>query len=63
MIPPRPKFPLRNNSAEKAVSDYHSQVKGIVSLVLEDYRKMFASDSEIFGASGNLEKYETIDIK
>ena len=25
MIPPRPKYPVKNNSAEKAVKDFHEK--------------------------------------
>ncbi len=38
LIPPRPKYPMRNNSAEKAVSDFHSQIKIIINSVIDDYR-------------------------
>ena len=40
LIPPRPKYPLKTNSAEKAVSDYHGQIKSILNAVLDDYRKL-----------------------
>ena len=38
LIPPRSKYPLRSNSAEKAVGDYHAQIRAIVDSVLVDYR-------------------------
>ncbi len=38
LIPPRPKYPIKVNSAEKAVTDYHSQIKSIVNLILDEYR-------------------------
>lgn len=42
----RPKYPLRTNSAEKAVQDYHSQIKSILNSVLEDYRNLISDESE-----------------
>jgi hypothetical protein len=42
LIPPRPKYPIKVNSAEKAVTDYHSQIKSIVNLILDEYRYEFA---------------------
>ncbi len=40
MIPPRPKYPLKTNSSEKAVQDYQSQIKSIVDTILDDYRNL-----------------------
>lgn len=40
LIPPRPKYPIRTNSAEKAVGDYHSQIKTIVNSIISDYRNL-----------------------
>ncbi len=38
LIPPRPGYPIKVNSAEKAVEDYHQQVKNVSSLILDEYR-------------------------
>ena len=45
LIPPRPKYPLKTNSSEKAVQDYHSQIKSIVDSVLDDYRSLSLDDA------------------
>jgi hypothetical protein len=47
LIPPRPKYPLRANSAQKAVGDYHSQIKNILDSVLDDYRTLFSEENEV----------------
>lgn len=52
LIPPRPKYPLKTNSAEKAVADYHGQIKSILSSVLEDYRKLNLDQNE-FGSENS----------
>ncbi len=54
----RPKYPLRTNSAEKAVEDYHSQVKSILNSVLDDYRNILSDESE-FLTNGDSDKRET----
>ena len=46
LIPPRPKYPLKTNSSEKAVQDYHSQIKSIVDSVLDDYRHLSLEDHD-----------------
>lgn len=46
LIPPRPKYPIRINSAESAVSDYHAQIKSIISLVLDEYRSISLESQE-----------------
>jgi hypothetical protein len=38
MIQPRPNYPVKMNSAEKAVEDYHLQIKNVCNLILEEYR-------------------------
>jgi len=38
LIPPRPNYPVKVNSAEKAVEDYHQQVKNVCNLILDEYR-------------------------
>ncbi|CAF2607832.1 unnamed protein product [Rotaria sp. Silwood2] len=40
LIPPRPSYPIKVNSAEKAVEDYHQQIKNVCSLILDEYRKV-----------------------
>ncbi|KAK7103908.1 hypothetical protein V1264_018705 [Littorina saxatilis] len=44
LIPPRPAFPKRTDSADKAVEDYHCQIAGVASLLLEEFREMFGED-------------------
>ncbi|XP_045425117.1 cilia- and flagella-associated protein 70 isoform X5 [Lemur catta] len=41
MIPPRPPLPRRTGGAQKAVSDYHSQIKNISRAILDEYHRMF----------------------
>ncbi|XP_038074225.1 cilia- and flagella-associated protein 70-like isoform X4 [Patiria miniata] len=41
-IPPRPLFPRRTNGAQRAVEDFHNQVANIGSMVLEEFRSLFA---------------------
>jgi len=38
LIPARSKYPIRSNNAEKAVNDFHSQIKSIVASIIDDYR-------------------------
>ncbi|CAF1585908.1 unnamed protein product, partial [Rotaria sordida] len=38
LIPPRPSYPIKVNSAEKAVEDYQQQIKNVCSLILDEYR-------------------------
>ena len=38
LVPPRPGYPIKVNSAEKSVEDYHQQVKNVSSLILDEYR-------------------------
>ena len=40
LIPQRPAYPVKVNSAEKAVEDYHQQIKNVASLILDEYRKV-----------------------
>ena len=37
-IPARPKFPKRTDGAQRAVSDFHSQVANVAQLVLAELR-------------------------
>nr|XP_034355072.1 cilia- and flagella-associated protein 70 isoform X2 [Arvicanthis niloticus] len=41
MIPPRPPLTRRTGGAQKAVSDYHTQIKGISRAILTEYHRMF----------------------
>ncbi|XP_069315984.1 cilia- and flagella-associated protein 70 isoform X1 [Eulemur rufifrons] len=41
MIPPRPPLTRRTGGAQKAVSDYHSQIKNISRAILDEYHRMF----------------------
>lgn len=38
LVKPRPPYPVKTNSAEKAVEDYQQQIKNVANLVLEEYR-------------------------
>uniref|UniRef100_A0A8C6GRU3 Cilia and flagella associated protein 70 n=1 Tax=Mus spicilegus TaxID=10103 RepID=A0A8C6GRU3_MUSSI len=41
MIPPRPPLTRRTGGAQKAVSDYHTQIKSISRAILNEYYRMF----------------------
>ncbi|KAM4852021.1 cilia- and flagella-associated protein 70 isoform 1-T1 [Thomomys bottae] len=41
MIPPRPPLTRRRGGAQKAVSDYHVQIKNISKAILDEYHRMF----------------------
>ncbi|XP_054584714.1 cilia- and flagella-associated protein 70 isoform X2 [Eptesicus fuscus] len=41
MIPPRPPLTRRTGGAQKAVSDYHMQIKTISRAILDEYHSMF----------------------
>uniref|UniRef100_G1PL37 Cilia and flagella associated protein 70 n=1 Tax=Myotis lucifugus TaxID=59463 RepID=G1PL37_MYOLU len=41
MIPPRPPLTRRTGGAQKAVSDYHLQIKNISRAILDEYHSMF----------------------
>ncbi|XP_037660706.1 cilia- and flagella-associated protein 70 isoform X3 [Choloepus didactylus] len=41
MIPPRPPLTRRTGGAQKAVSDYHMQIKNISGAILDEYYTMF----------------------
>ncbi|XP_012518672.1 PREDICTED: cilia- and flagella-associated protein 70 [Propithecus coquereli] len=41
MIPARPPLTRRTGGAQKAVSDYHSQIKNISRAILDEYHRMF----------------------
>ncbi|XP_076464163.1 cilia- and flagella-associated protein 70-like isoform X2 [Babylonia areolata] len=44
LIPPRPAFPKRTDSADKAVEDYQGQIASVASLILEEFRDMFGEE-------------------
>ncbi|KAM6184846.1 cilia- and flagella-associated protein 70 [Rhynchocyon petersi] len=44
MIPPRPPLTRRIGGAQKAVSDYHMQVKSISRAILDEYHRMFGKE-------------------
>ncbi|CAF0849700.1 unnamed protein product [Brachionus calyciflorus] len=46
LIPPRPKYPLKTNSAEKAVADFHGQIKSILNNIIDDYRKLNLDEND-----------------
>jgi hypothetical protein len=59
LIPPRPKYPLKTNSSEKAVEDYHNQVKSIVASLIEDYRmSMIENDDQQDGLTNKEDDIE-----
>ncbi|XP_065376967.1 cilia- and flagella-associated protein 70 isoform X3 [Macaca fascicularis] len=41
MIPPRPPLTRRTGGAQKAMSDYHTQIKNISRAILDEYYRMF----------------------
>ncbi|KAM5322004.1 cilia- and flagella-associated protein 70 isoform 1-T5 [Glossophaga mutica] len=41
LIPPRPPVSRRTGGAQKAVSDYHAQIKNISRAILDEYHRMF----------------------
>nr|KAF6303555.1 cilia and flagella associated protein 70 [Myotis myotis] len=41
MIPPRPPLTRRTGGAQKAISDYHMQIKNISRAILDEYHGMF----------------------
>uniref|UniRef100_A0A8C5P581 Cilia and flagella associated protein 70 n=1 Tax=Jaculus jaculus TaxID=51337 RepID=A0A8C5P581_JACJA len=41
MIPPRPPLTRRTGGAQKAMSDYHIQIKSISRAILDEYHRMF----------------------
>nr|XP_020861833.1 cilia- and flagella-associated protein 70 isoform X2 [Phascolarctos cinereus] len=44
MIPPRPALIRRTGGAQKAVDDYHAQIRNIATAILEEYHKMFGKE-------------------
>ncbi|XP_007938900.1 LOW QUALITY PROTEIN: cilia- and flagella-associated protein 70 [Orycteropus afer afer] len=49
MIPPRPPLARRTGGAQKAVSDYHIQIKNISRAILDEYHKMFGKEAAKLG--------------
>ncbi|CAF4294627.1 unnamed protein product [Rotaria socialis] len=56
LIPPRPPYPLKTNSAGKAVDDYHQQIKNVCNLILDEYRKVCIDDITVEGTLPNDQK-------
>ncbi|XP_042546128.1 cilia- and flagella-associated protein 70 isoform X4 [Dipodomys spectabilis] len=44
MIPPRPPLTRRRGGAQKAVNDYHLQIKNISKAILDEYHRMFGKE-------------------
>ncbi|XP_006837534.1 PREDICTED: tetratricopeptide repeat protein 18 [Chrysochloris asiatica] len=44
MIPPRPPLTRRTGGAQKAVSDYHMQIKNISRAILDEYYRLFGKE-------------------
>ncbi|XP_012881048.1 PREDICTED: cilia- and flagella-associated protein 70 [Dipodomys ordii] len=44
MIPPRPPLTRRRGGAQKAMSDYHLQIKNISKAILDEYHRMFGKE-------------------
>ncbi|XP_049710836.1 cilia- and flagella-associated protein 70 isoform X2 [Elephas maximus indicus] len=44
MIPPRPPLTRRTGGAQKAVSDYHMQIKNISRAILNEYHRMYGKE-------------------
>ncbi|UJR26687.1 hypothetical protein I4U23_008003 [Adineta vaga] len=45
IVPPRSNYPVKVNSSEKAVDDYHQQIKNVCCLVLDEYRKVCGDET------------------
>ncbi|XP_060060633.1 cilia- and flagella-associated protein 70 isoform X2 [Erinaceus europaeus] len=58
MIPPRPPLTRRTGGAQKAVSDYHAQIKNISRAILDEYHRMFGKQ---MASTGNDLDNETLD--
>ncbi|XP_069876657.1 cilia- and flagella-associated protein 70 [Dipodomys merriami] len=44
MIPPRPPLTRRRGGAQKAMSDYHLQIRNISKAILDEYHRMFGKE-------------------
>ncbi|XP_029775665.1 cilia- and flagella-associated protein 70 [Suricata suricatta] len=58
MIPPRPPLTRRTGGAQKAVSDYHMQIKNISRAILDEYYKMFGKQVAKLGNDMDSETLE-----
>nr|XP_025706357.1 cilia- and flagella-associated protein 70-like isoform X2 [Callorhinus ursinus] len=58
MIPPRPPLARRTGGAQKAVSDYHMQIKNISRAILDEYHRMFGKQVAKLGSDMDSETVE-----
>ncbi|XP_031217130.1 cilia- and flagella-associated protein 70 isoform X2 [Mastomys coucha] len=58
MIPPRPPLTRRTGGAQKAVSDYHTQIKSISRAILSEYHRMFGKQGHKQGSDIDNETME-----
>ncbi|XP_070083392.1 cilia- and flagella-associated protein 70 isoform X6 [Equus caballus] len=58
MIPPRPPLTRWTGGAQKAVSDYHMQIKNISRAILEEYHRMFGKQVAKLGSDMDSETLE-----
>ncbi|XP_052589458.1 cilia- and flagella-associated protein 70 isoform X1 [Peromyscus californicus insignis] len=58
MIPPRPPLTRRTGGAQKAVSDYHAQIKSISKAILDEYHRMFGKQVIRMGSDMDSETLE-----
>ncbi|XP_055969429.1 cilia- and flagella-associated protein 70 [Sorex fumeus] len=58
MIPPRPHLTRRAGGAQKAISDYHTQIKSISRAVLDAYHAMFGKEAARQGRAIDSETLE-----
>ncbi|XP_026645344.1 cilia- and flagella-associated protein 70 isoform X2 [Microtus ochrogaster] len=58
MIPPRPPLTRRTGGAQKAVSDYHTQIKSISRAILDEYQRMFGKQVIKVGSDVDSETLE-----
>ncbi|KAM9196977.1 cilia- and flagella-associated protein 70 [Dugong dugon] len=58
MIPPRPPLTRRTGGAQKAVSDYHMQIKNISRAILDEYHRMYSQEVTKLGKEMDNETLE-----
>uniref|UniRef100_A0A8D2BYA6 Cilia and flagella associated protein 70 n=1 Tax=Sus scrofa TaxID=9823 RepID=A0A8D2BYA6_PIG len=58
MIPPRPPLTRRTGGAQKAISDYHMQIKNISRAILNEYHRMFGKQVAKLGNDLDCETLE-----
>ncbi|XP_008580395.1 PREDICTED: tetratricopeptide repeat protein 18 [Galeopterus variegatus] len=58
MIPPRPPLTRRTGGAQKAVSDYHLQIKTISRAILDEYHRIFGKQLAKLGSDIDSETLE-----